>query len=210
MKIAVIGASSGTGKQVVLQALEQGHIVKAFARNPAKLNVEHPNLILVKGDVRHLSDIEQGIKDSEAVICTLGAPASDKSKIRTEGTKNIIQAMQSQQQKRLICLSSLGYGDSRPMLPFMLKYIIMPFILKHVMADHENQEAAIKESNLDWTIIRPGNLTDGLPTGAYKYGFSYTDKNIKIKKITRADVANFMLKQIQDNTYLQKSVGISM
>lgn len=210
MKIAVIGATGGVGEQIVRQALEQGHSVKAFSRNPAKLSLQHPNLELVKGDAIYLADIEQAIKGSDAVICTLGAPASDKSNIRTEGTKNIIQAMQSQAVQRLLCLSSLGFGDSRPMLPFVLKYIIMPFILKNVMADHESQEAVIKQSNLDWTIVRPGSLTNAPATGAYRYGFSYDDKNLQIKKIARADVASFMLKQLQDDTYSRKTVGISM
>lgn len=210
MKIAVIGATGGVGEQIVRQALEQGHSVKAFSRNPAKLSLQHPNLELVKGDAIYLADIEQAIKGSDAVICTLGAPASDKSNIRTEGTKNIIQAMQSQAVQRLLCLSSLGFGDSRPMLPFVLKYIIMPFILKNVMADHESQEAVIKQSNLDWTIVRPGSLTNAPATGTYRYGFSYDDKNLQIKKIARADVASFMLKQLQDDTYSRKTVGISM
>ncbi len=209
MRITVIGASGGTGEQVVRQALEQGHLVSAFSRNPAKLGIEHPNLKLVPGDALQLAAVEQAIKGSDAVICTLGTPASDKSKLRTEGTKRIIQAMQSQGVKRLICLSSLGFGDSRPMMPFVLKYFIVPFILKHVMADHESQEAAIQQSELNWTIVRPGYLGDGPATGAYKYGFPY-DKSVKIKKITRADVAHFMLRQLQDDTYHKKTVGISM
>jgi putative NADH-flavin reductase len=209
MKLAIIGATGGTGEQVVRQALEQGYLVKAFSRNPAKLGIQHPNLELLPGDVLQLADVEQAIKGSDAVICTLGAPASDKSKLRTEGTKQIIQAMQSQGVERLICLSSLGFGDSRPMLPFVLKYIIIPFILKNVMADHESQEAIIKQSNLNWTIVRPGNLSDGPATRAYRYGFPF-DKSAKIKKIARADVADFMLRQLQENTYHKKTVGISM
>jgi putative NADH-flavin reductase len=110
--------------------------------------------------------------------------------------------------QRLICQSSLGVGDSRANLPFFTKYIIVSLFLRHAFADHEHQEAIVKQSPLDWTIVRPPYLTDGPRTGAYRHGFSSTDKRIK-GKISRADVADFILKELADNMYLHKTPGVS-
>ena len=113
--------------------------------------------------------------------------------------------------RRFICQTSLGYGDSRKVLdqtPFYFKYIIVPFILRKGFADHELQESYIKSSQLDWVIVRPGNLTDDKHTGKYRHGFAATDKKIKVK-ISRADVADFMLKQLTNDIYLHKTPGLS-
>lgn len=113
--------------------------------------------------------------------------------------------------KRFICQTSLGYGDSIKVLdrtPFYFKHIIVPFLLKKGFADHALQEEYIKQSRLDWVIARPGNLTNDVFTGQYRQGFAATDKNIKVK-ISRADVADFMLKQLTEDTYLHKTPGLS-
>lgn len=209
MKIAVIGASSGTGAEVVKQALAQGHQVKAFSRNPQRLGIEDPKLEYVAGDALKLPDIRLAIQDTDAVICTLGAPPKDKNKLRTRGTQNLLKAMENQGPHRLICLSTLGFGDSLPMTPFYIKRIIIPLFLKPAFEDHETQEAAIKKSPLNWTIVRPPNLTEGPATGTYLYGFRFDNKAVKMKKISRADVAGFMLRQLDDQSFLRKTVGIS-
>lgn len=208
MKLLVFGPTGGTGRQLVEQALAQGHIVTAFARNPAKLALKHENLQVFEGDVRNFASVEEAMQDQDAVLCSLGVPASNKEKVRADGTRSIIRAMEKVNVRRFICQTSLGYGDSRPLLPFYMKYLIVPLILRHVFADHELQEDYIKQSHLDWTIIRPGNLTNGHLTGVYRHGFAATDKATKLK-ISRADVADFMLKQLMDDTYLHQTPGVS-
>jgi putative NADH-flavin reductase len=110
--------------------------------------------------------------------------------------------------QRLICQSSLGVGDSRANLPFFTKYTIVSVFLRHAFADHERQEAIVKQSSLDWTIVRPPHLTDGPRTGVYRHGFPTTDTRIK-GKISRADVADFMLNQLTEDTYLHQTPGVS-
>ena len=113
--------------------------------------------------------------------------------------------------RRFVCQTSLGYGDSRQVLdrtPFYFKYIIVPFFLREGFADHQLQEDVIKQSRLDWIIVRPGSLTDGPRTGAYRHGFPAGDPTIKAQ-VSRADVAEFMLKQLADDTYLRKMPGVS-
>lgn len=211
MKLIIFGATGGTGKQLTEQALQQGHTVTAFVRDPSRLGIMHSNLHIVKGDVMDVTAILPAMKGQDAVLCAIGSPANKIGKIRSTGTQNIIQAMQATGVKRLICQTSLGYGDSKKTLdqtPFIFKYIIVPFILKEGFADHALQEEYIKQSQLDWVIARPGNLTDGAFTGVYKKGFPATEKHLKMK-ISRADVADFMLRQLTDNTYLRKTAGLS-
>ena len=211
MKLIVVGATGGTGQHLVKQALAQGHVVTAFVRNPAKFGVNHPGLRIVQGDVMDAASIEQAVSGHDAVLAALGAPASDAYKVRSEGTRNIISAMEKTGVRRLVCQTSLGYGDSLQVLdrtPFYFRHIIVPFFLRRAFADHQLQEDLIQRSCLDWIIVRPGNLTDGERTGRYRHGFSASDKTITVN-ISRADVADFMLSQLSDGAYLRKITGLS-
>lgn len=208
MKVLIFGATGGTGQQLVAQALTQGHEVTAFVRNPAKLKTENPGVQVVQGDVLQYTSVEKAMAGQDAVLCALGAPASDRTTIRADGTKNIIQAMAAGNVKRLVCQTSLGFGDSQALLPFHFKYFVVPFILHHAFADHELQERYIKASNLDWVIVRPGNMINGARTGHYRHGFAGDDRSIKLK-VSRADVADFMLKQLTADHYLRQTPGIS-
>jgi len=208
MKLTVFGSTGGTGLQVVAQALEQGHDVTAFARSPEKLDQTHEKLQVVKGNVLDFASVERAIEGQDAVLCTLGFPPKDKSMLRAKGTKNIIRAMEKTGVKRFICQSTTGVGDSKDMMPFLMKYLIVPFFLRHAWADHELQENYIKESQLEWIIVRPTALTDSGHTGSYQHGFTVGNKSVT-NKISRADTADFMLKQLVDNNYLQKTPSIS-
>ena len=211
MKLLIFGATGKTGIQLVQQALEQGHQVTAFVRNPANFPLQHDNLKIVKGDVLEPRNVEHSIYGHDAVLSAIGSPANKVGTIRSQGTLNIVVAMKKAGVRRFISQASLGYGDSRKTLdrtPFWFKYLIVPFMLRKGFADHALQEEYIKQSGLDWVIARPGNLTDGPRTGAYRHGFAVNDKKIKVK-ISRADVADFMLKQITSDTYLHKTPGLS-
>ena len=211
MKLIVFGATGGTGQHLVKQALAQGHAVSAFVRNPATFGVSDPDLKIVQGDVMDVASVEQAVSGHDAVLVALGGPARDTSKVRSVGTRNIISAMERTGVRRLVCQTSLGYGDSRQVLdrtPFYFKHIIVPFFLRRAFADHQLQEELIQRSRLDWIIVRPGNLTDGERTGRYRHGFAATDKTITVN-ISRADVADFMLGQVIDNAYLRKTTGLS-
>jgi putative NADH-flavin reductase len=206
-KIIVFGATGGTGLQLVKQALDKGLSVTAFVRNPAKFGIENRNLNIFQGDVTDLDAVKLALNDCDAVLSALGAPAKVNDNVRSIGTNHIIRAMTESGVKRFICMTTLGIGDSREFLPFYFKYFIVPFILKDAFADSERQEKLIMESSLEWTIVRPANLTNGKRTEIYQHGFTASAKT-KLK-ISRADVADFMLKQLSNNTYLRKTAGIS-
>jgi len=208
MRILVFGSTGGTGLELLTQALDQGHDVAAYARNPAKLDgMSHARLEVIRGDVLDLAAVESAVAGHDAVFCAVGAGAK-RTTLREDATRNIVNAMEKTGVRRLICLSSLGVGDSRGNLPFFTKYVIVGIFLRHAFADHERQEAIVRASSLDWTIVRPPYLKDGPRTGTYRHGFAATDRQIE-SEISRADVADFMLKQLTEKTYLLQTPGVS-
>jgi len=208
MRLLVFGATGGTGRELVIQALEQGHDVTAYARDPAKIeDIQHARLTVVRGDVLDAPSVKNAVAGHEGVLVTIGV-AAVRTTLREEGTRNIVAAMESTGVKRLICQSSLGVGDSRANLSFFTKYVIVGIYLRHAFADHERQEAVVRSSSLDWTIVRPPHLKDGPRTGVYRHEFPPTEKRIQ-GWISRADVADFMLKQLADDTYVRQTPGVS-
>ena len=209
MKLIIFGSTGGTGRQLIAQALQQKHQVTAFARNPDKLIQTHPNLNVIKGDVLDPGAVQRAIQGQEVVLCSLGMPnIMDRSKLRTKGTKNIVDAMLKSSVTRLICQSGLGAGDSRDLLPFHYKYVIAPLFMRALYADHNKQEEIITESTLEWTIVRPGSLTNGDLTASYHQGYNIKNKPDTIK-ISRADTADFMLKQLNNTQYLHRTPCLS-
>jgi len=206
MKVLVFGATGTTGKEVVKQALERGYEVSAFVRNPDKMNLKHKHLSVIQGDVMNPSSIDKAIHGHEAVLSSLGAGA--KGSIRAEGTQNIIQAMEKADVRRFISQSTLGVGDSKGNLNFYWKNIMFGLLIRRAFFDHIKQESYIKQSRLDWTIVRPGALTTGEKTRSYRHGFSGKDRSTKLK-ISASDVADFMLNQLSSDIYLHKTPGLS-
>jgi putative NADH-flavin reductase len=206
MKLLIFGATGRIGRHLLEQALTEGHLVTAFTRNKVRLDIKHTNLKIIEGDVLDILPVEQAVKGQDAVLCSLGA--GSKGKIRSEGTVHIIHAMEQAGVRRFICQTTLGAGDSQGNLNFFWKYIMFGLFLKEAFADHQLQESYVKQSQLDWTIVRPGAFTNGPKTGAYRHGFPSSDKTIKLK-ISCADVAHFMLRQLVDEEYHKKTPGLS-
>jgi putative NADH-flavin reductase len=206
MKVAIFGSTGTIGLQLVEQALEYGHIVTVFVREPSKLITKHANMKVIQGDVMDFASVEQAVAGQDAVLCSLGA--GSKGSVRSEGTRNIVGAMEKAGVRRFICLSTLGVGDSWGNLSFFWKYIMFSGLLRHAYADHVLQEDCVKQSHLDWTIVRSGAFTNGQRTGVYRHGFPGTDKTRKLE-ISRADVADFMLKELNDDTYLRMTPGLA-
>ena len=211
MNLLIFGATGGTGRAIVAQALEQGHRVTAFARNPDAIKTEHENLIVVQGDILDYASVERAVKGQDAVLSALGAKAIRRNTNISDGTRNIIKAMEKYEVKRFVFVSSISIGDSKPQqrqlgLPY--KTIIIPLLGQNMFQDKEIQERYIMQSRLDWVIVRPAVLTNGPRAGVYRSGFSVTDTSIRAK-ISRADVADFMLKQLTDDTYVHKTPSLS-
>lgn len=207
MKLIIFGATGTVGVQLLKQALQQGYEVTAFARNPEKLSsLPQANLKIFKGDILNPKDSEDAVHNHDAVLCALGD--GNKGKIRATGTKNIITAMQRKGIRRLVCQTTMGLGESQGNLNFFWKHIMFGLLLKKAFQDHQLQEQYLLASNLDYTIVRPSAFTDGEVTRNYKIGFDGNYKKLSLK-ISRADVADFMLQQLANKEYLKSAVSIS-
>lgn len=197
MKIIIFGASGATGSQSVSQALGQAHRVTAFVRTPSKLTIENENLKVVQGDVSNYGQVEDAVANQDVVLSALGASSPFIHDPRLiAGIQNIVGAMTKHGIRRLIYQSFLGLKEHRKELGFMVN-VIMPMILRNVIADHEAKEGIIMKSDLDWTIVRCAILTNGPLTKEYRSGERIKSSSL-IPLISRADVADFMLRQMTE------------
>ena len=208
LQVLVIGATGGTGRQLVQQALEQGHTVTALVRKPKKFKIEHPNLRVVQGNVRDYASVESAMQGQSAVLSALGHKRwFYPTRILSEGTRNILRAMKTGHVPRFIGVSSLGVGSAVGRLGLLATFVFVPMILPFYFWDRLRQEKVITESDADWVIVRAGALTNGAATGSYRHGRNVGNFIIG-KKISRADVADFMLRQLTDDTYIGAAPGI--
>jgi putative NADH-flavin reductase len=249
MKLLVFGATGGTGGRLVQQALQQGHVVTAFARDPSKMHLPHANLRVVRGDILQPHSVDTAVAGQDAVLSALGTrlpvrivilivvvcqiivrtvtlsrPASlfvelgvpifaililsRRNTILSEGTRNIVRAMEQAAIKRFVCESSLGVGDSKWKMGVVHNLIAIPLFLRNIFADKEAQEQIIASSTLDWVIVRPAALTNGAQRNVYRVGSDVGHWFIP-SRISRSDVAAFMLKQLTDDEYLRKTPGLA-
>lgn len=206
MNVVIFGATGSVGRHLVRKALAAGHQVTAFSRKVDVGLPAHEKIRLVRGDVSNLDEVAAAIEGQDAVFCVFGA--GRKGVVRAEGTKNIISGMKRHGVRRLVCQTTLGAGESEQNLNFFWRYVMFGLLLRPALEDHARQEEHVRASDLDWTIVRPGGFTDGAETGLYKHGFPATERDLKLK-ISRADVARFMLDQLGDPTYLHATPGLS-
>lgn len=207
MNILIYGASGATGHELVKQGLAQGHVVTAFVRNPSKLKVQHQNLKIVEGNVSNFQIVEKSVKGQDAVLSALGASSPFKyDQSVVEGAGNIIRAMESNNISRFIYMSFVGVKESRANAGFVIKYIA-PKLLSTEIAGHEARENMIKQSQLQWTIVRAPTLTNGKHFAQFRSGENISSNGFTVT-ISRADVADFMLRQLTDNNFLRKSPRI--
>ncbi|MCP4140797.1 MAG: SDR family oxidoreductase [Chloroflexi bacterium] len=206
MKLAIFGATGKTGVELVKQALEQGHAVTAFVRDASRLAIEDEKLTFITGDVFDEASVAKAVEGQDAIICALGAGTDlKKTTIRATGTVNMISAMKENSVKRLMVVTAMGTGESWNRMSLINKFFYAT-LLKNTREDHEAQEAAVKASGLDWTIIRPSGLTDDPRTGIYDVG---EDIPAKTSKIARADVADLILKELEEKALIGKALTIT-
>ena len=204
VKIIIFGASGKTGKLVVEATLEGGHEVTAFVRDPSKLTIQHANLNIIKGQATEQRAVSDAIKGKELVISCLGSDNGlKKTTILHEMTSNIVAGMKEHNVSRIIYTASAGIDNE---IPGIIGKIMMK-LLGNVLEDHYNAVAEIKKNSLTYTIVRPLGLTDNPYTGKYREAMTGIPE--KGRLISRADVADFIIRAITDEQYLNQSVAIS-
>lgn len=203
MKIVVFGASRGVGLQVVKQALEAGHGVTAFVRSPEKFEVKHSNLIVFKGDSMDAAAVENAIAGQEAVISALGPTRPPVPHMMETSAKNIVTAMKKHGVRRLISTTGAGVRQLEDKPQFIDYFIgfLLNLMAKDVVMDSAENVKVIQASDLDWTVVRFPRLMDGEHTGKYRVGFVSKESGTQI---SRADGADFVLKELAEQKWLKK------
>lgn len=207
MKIAVFGGTGRTGKHLVEQALAAGHHVTALARTPAKLQ-SHERLTVVQGDVQDPAAVEQTVAGAEAVVSVLGPTSNEPTFEVSKGTQNILVAMRKQGLRRLIISAGAGVGDPNdtPKLFNRAINVLLKLTARYVYEDMKRVVEIVRASDLDWTVVRVPRLIDGPRIGKIQVGYVGNGMGMQID---RADMADFMLKQLQSDAYVRKAPAIS-
>jgi putative NADH-flavin reductase len=204
-KVVVIGASRGIGLETVRAALRAGHNVRALARSAATIPIQDADLDKFAGDALNVDTIRSALQEVDVVIQTLGVSFSPRqifegTTLFSESTRILVDAMEGAGVKRLVSVTGLGAGNSRAHGGLLYDTVVFPLLLKRVYDDKDVQEWIIRSSGLDWTIVRPGLLTNGSATGHYRV--LTASKDWRFGVISRADVADFLVKQVDDRALI--------
>jgi putative NADH-flavin reductase len=204
MKIAIFGASGATGQHLVAGAIERDFQVTAFVRTPAKLRASSEKLSLVQGDVADTDAVMRAVSGQDAVLSALGVgkPLQHDQAV-VDGVGHIVRAMQSAGVRRLVYLSASAVRESRARAGFVTG-LMAATLIRHEIRDHEAKEGLVRSSDLDWTIVRAPLLTNGPRTSVYRSGEGITARS-PLPMLSRADVAEFMLAQLADESFVRKA-----
>ena len=192
MEITVVGASRGTGAEVVRQAVAVGHRVRAVSRSGSPSGDGITPYAL---DATDAAALRPAVAGADAVIVTVGGGQTSRADV----TRAVIEAMAGEGVRRVVAQSSYGVGDSYHSMPFVVKHLVVPLILKQALADHEVQEALLAGSGFDWTVTRPGGLTNGEGTGSVRLAPGNGSSG-SLGRIARVDAAKALLDAVVDSS----------
>jgi putative NADH-flavin reductase len=219
VRLTIFGATGGTGQRLLERAIAEGLEVTAFVRSPSRMKARHERLDVVVGDVFDPEAVEEAVAGSKAVISVLGSrqPSNPLHPRRTGepegpgsvGAKHIVAAMKEHGLKRFVCQTAWGVGDSKEdpgVAGSLFMKVVVPPFLRDEYADKEAQERVVRESGLEWVIVRPMILTNGPWTNDYRASVEL--KPGRRPYISRADVADFLVMQLADETFVHKTPAI--
>lgn len=206
MKVLSIGASGLTGQHVLKHLGDTPHEVTAFVRNPAKLANKNARLKVIQGDARDAVAIENAVLGQDAVIATTGQNTLRKDDVQEVIMRNLVAAMSKAGVKKLVNLSAMAAGDSLEGTEFFMRWIMLPLLLQNAYDDKNKGEVYLFKSDLDYVNVRPGRLNNGPAVGGVKASLTYD--GVKVRKMSREDLAIFMIAQLERQEWDRKSVLI--
>jgi len=208
MNIAIIGAGAGIGLESVNQALEKGHTVTALSTNTNHIT-DHPNLIKINGSATSPIDLKKAIKNSEAVLITVGTKNKKATTLFSDIAKTLINVTDELNfSPPILVITGFGAGESKNYLSFFMRTVISLFLKDQYINKTEMEELITKKSSLKWEIIRPGMLTKGSATSSYKV-LSGLKKGMKVGKVSRANVAKFLIDEAENQRFLHQYVALT-
>ncbi|NNK55763.1 MAG: SDR family oxidoreductase [Desulfobulbaceae bacterium] len=204
MKLLIIGASRGIGKALLEEALKEDLQVRVLARDPEKIEATNDALEIVRGDVRDLDDVSNGLQGMDVVCSCIGVPITFKPvDLFAVAARNLVQAVEREPGQKLIAVTGIGAGDSKGHGGFLYDRIFKPLFLRTIYDDKDREEEIIMASTTDWLIVRPAGLTNGPRTGKYKV-LNDLEGNVATR-ISRRDVADFILSEMVKPTQFGKT-----
>jgi uncharacterized protein YbjT (DUF2867 family) len=205
MRILIVGATGGLGRDVVAEALARAHETAALVREPGRVALPE-TVEIVRGDVLDRSSLTDAVVGRDAVICALGTPSPRRrSTLLEQGTKNLVAAMGREGVRRLACVTLLGTGSSRANASFFYREVILR-VLAPMLPDKEAQEEAVRASDLDWVLVRPPRFVKGKPRGSIRV--IGEGERRRVGRVVRADLARFLVDCATDETYLGQAVAV--
>lgn len=211
MNIVVFGANGATGRRLTNEALAKGHTVTAVTRHPESFPLHHVQLRVMQGDVFDRASVERAVAGQDAVLSTLGVPFSRRPiTVYSEGIAHIVRAMDHYGVRRLVCVSSSATDGAHDTGGgFIFDKVLQPLIISTIgqttYADMRRMESLVKQSDLDWTIVRPSGLFETPTVTRYQTA----EEQIQGQFTSRADLADCMLQQLTSNQYLRKVVAVA-
>ena len=197
MKIIVFGPTGGTGRLLLEKAIQSRHSVTAFTRNTSAIELR-PNLRILGGNVLDAA----AVAGQDAVLSALGGRPWRTSPICGPAIRNITAAMTAHCLRRIVAISTLGAGETRADIGWFARNVLFRFVLRNEVADKETMEQHLSTTDLDWIVVRVGTLTNGAARGSFRVA---DDRTIGgMGKIARSDVADFMLDQLESDTWLRR------
>ncbi|MCA5006128.1 NAD(P)-dependent oxidoreductase [Sphingobacterium bovistauri] len=210
MNVTIFGGTGTTGLLVIQKALSAGHSVTAYARTLSKISIQHNNLTVIEGELTDIEKIKSSVKNADAVISVLGPTGKSKGLVISKGIKNIISAMQMHGVKRLIATATPSYKVSKD--KFQFGFTLGVFMVKSFINDTYQDIVAtgeeIAKSPLDWTIVRLPMLSNNPSKGKLNIGYT-GDGQVNLFSLSRTDLADFLIQQLADKTYLRQAPVIS-
>jgi putative NADH-flavin reductase len=198
----ILGATGGTGRELIQQARQRGHRVTAFVRSPDKLGPLADQVTVVRGDPRSADELRAALPGHDAVLSALGPSGIGRNTLVSDAARSTVSAMQATGVHRLLVVGVAM------LFPGLLNGFVRRTFLKNVATDHAEMESVVTASNLDWTIARPPRLTNGPLTRSYGVGDGRMPTGTGLT-ISRADLAHFLLQEIEHPAHVQRIVGLA-